>query len=287
MKRTRLVHLGVLGLAAVVFAVQPVAAQTSSTAGLINELNTKLLYIAIPVTLIVEAVLIYAVIRFRNNDDPKPTRENRRLEITWTIATALVLLFVGVASYGVLANENVTAGVDGDTGPDEDDVVVRAEAYQWNWQMSYPQHDNFTTGTEMVIPANTDVYIRVTSRDVIHSYHVPQLGLKQDAMPGTVHTIKTVAYEEGTYQGYCAEYCGVAHSQMYFTVKVVSQEEYEQFVAENTASETTATPTTNATATPTGNATVTPDTNTTATPTDSATATPTATPAAAVSPFRV
>jgi heme/copper-type cytochrome/quinol oxidase subunit 2 len=72
---------------------------------------------------------------------------------------------------------------------------------------------------------------------------------------------------------------------MYFTVKVVSQEEYEQFVAENTASETTATPTANATATPTGN--VTPDTNTTATPTDSATATPTATPAAAVSPFRV
>ncbi len=257
--------LSLVGLAA---AVQPAAAQASSTAGLINELNLKLLYIAVPITLVVEAVLIYTVIKYRNNDDPKPTKENRNLEITWTIATAIVLLFVGVASYGVLANPNVTAGPENADGPDEGDVVVRAEAYQWNWAMSYPEEGNFTSGTEIVIPVDTEVYIRVTSRDVIHSFHVPELGLKQDAMPGSVHTLKTVAYEKGTYQGYCAEYCGVAHSQMYFTVKVVSQEEYEQFVAENQeggggGGQGTATPS-NGTQTPSGNATATATTTGTA-----------------------
>src|SRR6056297_19314 len=99
-----------LGVAGLVLFADPVLAQgyDSTTEELIRSLNTQLLYMAIPITVLVEAILIYTVWKFRNNEDPKPTKENRRLEISWTIATALVLLVVGYASYGVMANEYVT-----------------------------------------------------------------------------------------------------------------------------------------------------------------------------------
>ena len=236
MRKTRLALVSLLTVLVAGLVADPVAAQASASAELINGLNGKLLYIAVPVTLLVEGILIYTIVRFRNNDDPSPTRENRRLEITWTIATAVILLFVGVASYGVLANENV-AGPPQVEDASGDPVVVHAEAYQWGWQMSYPENGNFTTGTEIVVPKDRPVVIEVTSRDVIHGFHVPELALKVDAMPGQVNTIRTVAYEEDTYQGYCTEYCGVAHSQMYFTVDVVSEDEYQDWLDEQQSSE--------------------------------------------------
>jgi cytochrome c oxidase subunit 2 len=239
LRRTRLGLVSLLGVVALAFAADPVAAQTSTSAQLIDQLNAKLLYIAVPVTLLVELVLLYTVVRFKDNDEASPTQENRRLEITWTVATAVILLFVGVASYGVLADEDVTFQEDDAIAPENDDVVVYAEAYQWGWNMQYPQHGNFSAprgdrGPQIIVPKGQDVYFRVASTDVIHAFHVPALGLKQDAIPKQTNTIKTVPLETGVYQGYCAEYCGVAHSQMYFSVKVVPQEEYQQFVAENT-----------------------------------------------------
>jgi len=232
MQAPRLGSIIIGALIAAVAMVDPVAAQASATIELIDELNLKLLYVAIPITLLVEGILIYAILRFRDNEDPKPTEENRRLEITWTIATAIILVFVGVASYGVLADEAVTYTPDAELQGDV--VVVEAEAYQWGWEMTYPDEE-VSTGTEIVIPADRPVRFDITSRDVIHGFAVPELGLKQDAFPQQVNSLQTVAYEEGTYQGYCTEYCGVAHSQMYFTVEVVSEEEYESWLAEQKA----------------------------------------------------
>ena len=232
MQAPRLGSIIIGALIAAVAMVDPVAAQASATIELIDELNLKLLYVAIPITLLVEGILIYAILRFRDNEDPKPTEENRRLEITWTIATAIILVFVGVASYGVLADEAVTYTPDAEIQGDV--VVVEAEAYQWGWEMTYPDEE-VSTGTEIVIPADRPVRFDITSRDVIHGFAVPELGLKQDAFPQQVNSLQTVAYEEGTYQGYCTEYCGVAHSQMYFTVEVVSEEEYESWLAEQKA----------------------------------------------------
>jgi cytochrome c oxidase subunit 2 len=224
----------------VTLLAQPAAAQSVSSE-LITGLNEKLLVVAIPITLLVEGVLIYAVFKFRNNDEPQPTKENRRLEISWTIATAVILLFVGVASYGVMANESV--GVQtGDVDIDENDVLVEAEAYQWGWNMHYPEH-NFTksgagSGPTVKVPANEDVYFRIVSEDVIHGFHVPELGLKQDAIPQQQNYIKTNVSETGTYQGYCSEYCGLGHSKMYFTIEVVDQDEYEDWLAQqNSGSE--------------------------------------------------
>jgi cytochrome c oxidase subunit 2 len=231
MRKTRLALVSLLSVVLVGLLADPVAAQPSASAELINGLNGRLMYIAVPITVLVEGILIYTVVKFRNNDDPSPTKENRRLEITWTIATAIILLFVGVASYGVLANDNVTYQPQAENAAG-DPVVVNAEAYQWGWEMSYPENGNVTTGTEIVVPKDRPVVIHVSSRDVVHGFHVPELALKTDAMPGQANTIKTVPYEEDTYQGYCSEFCGVAHSQMYFTVEVVSEEEYQQWLDE-------------------------------------------------------
>lgn len=218
---------------ALMVAVEPVAAQNSAnsvTDYLIGSLNTVLLYAAIPITLLVQAVLLYAVLKFRNNDDPSPTKENRRLEITWTIATAVVLLFVGVASYQVMASPFLTPQQD--DIPD-DAVEIEVVAYNYGWDFNYEGQDIQTTG-EAVVPTDTPVYFNVTADEsrgsYIHGFSVPELGLKQDANPGQHNMITTEVYEEGTYQGYCTKYCGIGHSNMLFTVEAVSQGEYQTWV---------------------------------------------------------
>ncbi|MGM0606081.1 MAG: cytochrome c oxidase subunit II [Halobacteriota archaeon] len=228
MRAKRFVLVSLLSAAFLALVAQPVAAQSIS-ADLITELNSKLLYLAIPVTVITQVILVYAVVRFRNNDEPKPTKENRRLEITWTVATAVILLFVGAASYGVMANDDVIY-TDEEVAPNENDVLVEAEAYQWGWNMYYPEHDIQVDADEVKVPKGQDVYFQTQSQDVIHGFHVPELGLKMDAFPDKTGTIKTVPTEEGSYQGYCSEYCGLAHSEMYFTIEVVSQEEYDEWL---------------------------------------------------------
>jgi len=236
----RLVAVSTVAAVLVTLLADPVAAQSTS-AELINGLNEKLLIVAIPITLLVEGILLYAVIKFKRNDEPKPTRENRRLEITWTVATAVILLFVGVASYGVMADDSVEfTGGEEEVAPEENDVLIQAQAYQWGWDMSYPNQNVTVSGSgegpTVVVPANQDIYVNVSSRDVIHGFHVPKLGMKSDAIPDQTNYIKTTASETGTYQGYCTKYCGVAHSQMYFTIEVVDQAEYEAWLNEQQAS---------------------------------------------------
>ncbi|GAA0243949.1 cytochrome c oxidase subunit II [Haladaptatus pallidirubidus] len=237
MDSKRIAFVSVLGAALLSVAVDPVLAQgySSTTEELIQTLNTQLLYAAIPITLLVEGILIYTVWKFRNNDNPLPTKENRRLEITWTVATAIVLLFVGYASYGVMANEYVTTTPEDAQEMEGNAVEVEVVAEKYVWTFNYEGENVSTSGT-MVIPEDRPVYLNVTSTDWLHSLHVPELGLKQDAIPNQHNVIKTEATETGTYQLYCAEYCGVGHSEMLGEVQVVSQSEYQQWLQEQRGS---------------------------------------------------
>ena len=259
MKRTRLGLFGLLVVALLSVAVEPALAQ-SINERIITNLNQSLLYVAIPITVLVEAILIYTVVKYRNNDDPQPTRENRRLEITWTITTAIILLFVGLASFVVLANPYISlvpdaaagsqsqpqaqqqVGADvlmnqsGATAPLEENAVeVEVIAYQWGWTFHYPEADVNSSGT-LAVPNNTDIYIHTTSTDVIHAVHVPELGLKQDSIPGQYNTIKTNATETGSYQLYCAEFCGSGHSGMLANMTVMPEDEYQTWLDEQEGS---------------------------------------------------
>lgn len=218
-------------------AATPAAAASydSTTEALIRTLNRQLLYIAVPITLLVESILIYTVLRFRNNEVATPTHENRRLEITWTVATALVLVFVGVASYQVLASPAISGTPSELPDAPPNAVEVEVVGAQFFWTFEYPAANVTTTGT-LVLPVDRPVYLRVTSRDVIHSVHVPALGIKQDAIPGQTNVVRTRITDTGSYQLYCAEYCGAAHSQMLATVRVVGEDEYRRWLQEQRAS---------------------------------------------------
>lgn len=230
MNRTRwrllLIGWGVLGIAAV--GTMPAAGYSSVTEALLRSLHRKLLWIAVPLAILVEALLFYAAIRFHNNDDPKPTEENRRLEITWTIAVAVILLFVGASSYLVLANPMVST-TPGSNSSGTGTVNVHIIGQNWFWEFSYPTH-NVTTTNRLVLPANRTVVFTITSKDVVHSVHIPSLGVKQDAIPGRTNTFRTKATDTGTYRLYCAEYCGTGHSKMLATVEVVSPDAYQRWL---------------------------------------------------------
>jgi cytochrome c oxidase subunit II len=236
MERTRSAIILTFCVGLVAAVAEPVAAYNSINDQLIGDLNNVLLYAAIPITLLVQVILFYSIYKFRNNDEPQPTKENRRLEITWTVATAIVLLFVGLASFQVMASPFIEHQQD--DVPGEDDVEIEVVSYNYGWDFIYEDEGIESTG-EAVVPTDTEVYFNVTAdadqNSYIHGFHVPDLGLKQDANPGEHNTVKTEIYNEGEYQGYCSKYCGVGHSNMYFTINAVSDEEYQDWVQEQEA----------------------------------------------------
>jgi cytochrome c oxidase subunit 2 len=211
----------VAALAGLALAAQPVAAQASSSDAAISSLNERLLVVAIPITVLVEGVLIYTVYKYKDADEAKPTRENRRLEITWTIATAAVLLFVGISASITMADESVITPDDPEIGQDAEELNVTA--YRYGWTFDYAKHNvSVDAAANALYLANgTETYFSLTTEDWLHSFHVPALGLKHDAVPGKIAYMKTTPTQTGTYQGYCAEYCGVGHSGMLFEVQVV------------------------------------------------------------------
>lgn len=232
-----LLGAGVVAAAGVATAAAHPGGAGATTGDQIWGLHRQLLWIAVPIALLVEGLIVYTVVRFRHNDEPTPTGDSRRLEIGWTVATALVLVFVGVASFQVLAHPSVTADDRAAGDPPADAVAVEFTASQWQWTVGYPAA-NVTVERAKVIylPADRPLVITVTSTDVIHSLHVPALGLKQDAVPGQQHRITTRVTETGDYRLYCAEYCGAGHSQMLATVRVVPPSEFRAWLDEQRAS---------------------------------------------------
>jgi cytochrome c oxidase subunit 2 len=218
---TSTVFAAVVGLA---FAVQSVAAQASSSDAAITSLNEKLLVVAIPITVLVEGVLIYTVLKYKDQDEAKPTRENRRLEITWTIATAAILVFVGISASITMADDSVITPDDPEVGEDAEEVNVTA--YRYAWTFDYPDYNVSVSSSSspLMVAQGEETYFRLTTDDWLHSFHVPTLGLKHDAVPGKMAYMKTTPTKVGTYQGYCAEYCGVGHSAMMFEVQVLEDE---------------------------------------------------------------
>lgn len=246
MNRRRASLLALLGMTLLVVAVEPALAQADTTTeNLIRGLNSWLLYLAVPIAVLVEGILIYTVWKYSKQESPLPTMENRRLEIVWTIATAIVLVAVGIGSYQVLASPYVTAESGQTIDSAEEPYEVKVIAQRYSWTFVYPNGtvEEFTgnatsvqTGNTLVLPNDRPVRLNITSRDWLHSFHVPEMGLKQDAFPGQYQTILTKPTDTGEYQLYCAEYCGSGHSQMLGTVDVRTEEGFTDWLANQTES---------------------------------------------------
>jgi cytochrome c oxidase subunit 2 len=170
----------------------------------------------------VEAALVLFIIRFRRRGSTPPEAEgpqihgNTRIEIIWTIIPAVIL--VGIAAV-VLARTEAVQGAGS-----ADELVVRVEGHQFYWQYVYP--DGQIAIDTLVLPVGRSVKLELVSPDVNHSWWVPELTGKRDAIPGRTNVLRFEPDEEGVYEGRCAELCGILHTVMPTTVEVVAQAEY-------------------------------------------------------------
>lgn len=177
---------------------------------------------------IVTAVLVYAVWKWRAKDDDledgPPIHGNTTLEVVWTVVPSIFLIVVAVYGYIVLDRNEALAA---------DRLNVDVYAQQFNWTYGYPDA-GIETGT-LVVPEGRQVQLNLRARDVIHDFWVPEFGIKGDAVPGITHKIWITPTKQGMYPVVCAELCGVGHSVMRSQVKVVSAKEYSAWIARATA----------------------------------------------------
>lgn len=204
---------------------------------------------ALAVGVLVWGLILWCMVAYRRRsvDQPLPPqiRYNVPLEILYTVVP---LLMVAVLFGKTVELENAML----DTS-EEPDVIVNVAGKKWSWDFNYVNENVYIAGVQadglsdgskgivdtlptMVLPVDSRVEFVLTSRDVIHSFWVPQFLRKLDLVPGRVNTFQVVTTEEGTFQGKCAELCGAYHSQMLFQVEIVSQAEYDAAIADLEAS---------------------------------------------------
>ncbi|HEX2064226.1 MAG TPA: cytochrome c oxidase subunit II, partial [Acidimicrobiales bacterium] len=194
----------------------------------LDRLWTPVFLIAAAIFFLVEGLVLYAAIRFRRRSEdeaPRQVHGDAKLELTWTIIPALILTVVGVLTVATL--------FDIDRKPTGADVLrVRVTGHQWWWEYEYPDHD-VVTANELHIPTGTKVAIDLRASDVIHSFWVPKLAGKVDAIPGVRNDMVIEADRPGTYHGQCAEFCGLSHADMRLRVVAHTPARFQRWLESN------------------------------------------------------
>ncbi len=197
------------------------------------------------VALFVLALMIYVMVRFNEKRNPTPSRttHNTLLEVAWTVVPIFILVVIAIPSFRLLFAQYDFPKAD---------VTITATGSQWYWSYEYPdegirfdsimvpeanlkegQPRLLTVDREVVVPVNKNVIVGLKSNDVIHNWAVPSFGVKLDAVPGRLQLTWFRAESEGIYYGQCSELCGRNHAFMPIAVRVVSQDEYDAWVAEH------------------------------------------------------
>ncbi|WP_417522999.1 cytochrome c oxidase subunit II [Marinovum sp.] len=218
-------------------------------------LDGMLLVIITIICIFVAGLMVYCFARFNRKANPTPRTftHNTPIEVAWTIGPIAILVLIGAFSLPVLFKQQEIP---------EGDIVIKATGYQWYWGYEYVDagiegvepgvvaFDSFMLGrdgladagysddlyllatdTAVVVPVGKTVVMQVTGADVIHSWTIPAFGVKQDGVPGRIAELWFNADREGVYFGQCSELCGKDHAYMPITVKVVSEEAYEAWLA--------------------------------------------------------
>ncbi|HLT00863.1 MAG TPA: cytochrome c oxidase subunit II [Geminicoccaceae bacterium] len=219
---------------------QPAA---SPVAERIEALHDLLLFVTVAISVLVFVLLMFVCIRYRASRSPVPSRRthNTALEIAWTAIPVLILVVIAIPSFKLLYF------MDRAVAPE---MTLKAVGHQWYWSYEYPDHGDFTFDAYMianqdlqegqlrlfdvdnrvVLPVDTDVRVLTTATDVIHSWAVPALGIKLDAIPGKVNETWVRIERPGIYYGQCSELCGAYHGFMPVMIEAVSKEEFDTWV---------------------------------------------------------
>jgi cytochrome c oxidase subunit 2 len=213
----------------------------------IDTLYRIALYIGIVVFLIVEGTLIWSIWRYRRRRGGPAAaqiRGNAPLEIGWTVAAVAILVVLAVVTFsylddirdppgagpGTLAGPTQLAAVDQRPGPLASRTLkIDVNGQQFLWRYDYPGTEPLYNFYEMVVPTDTTISLDITSSDVVHSWWIPVLGGKADAVPGHVNHTWFRISEEGVYRGVCAELCGYNHADMRAAVRAVSPTRFREW----------------------------------------------------------
>ncbi len=226
-------RLGVVALALIPLVVggcmpAPASEEAKST----SQLYTVFFVGGVIVWLLVVGLATFAAIRYRQRGDdrkiPRQVRGSIRIEAIWTgipIVVVLVLFVLSIVVLNVVDARSPDAGVD-----------LKVTAFRWGWTFEYPTQgisivSSPTSQPDVVVPVGVPVHVAMTSVDVNHAFFVPQFLFKRDAIPGHPTTFDFIVSAPGTYPGTCAEFCGVYHWAMRFTIKGVSQADFATWAA--------------------------------------------------------
>ena len=189
------------------------------------------------VSAIVIGLIVYVLVRYRRRGDdetvPNQNPYNVPIEVLYTVTPVLVV--AGLFAFSVAAENDVNELAE------DPAVVVDVVGFQWQWRFTYVDEGIDLVGTpddgppELVLPAGEVVRFDLSAQDVVHSFWVPEFIEKRDLVPGVDNEIDITPTRTGTYTGRCAEFCGLDHWRMTFTVRVVPPDEYEAWVTEATA----------------------------------------------------
>lgn len=208
----------------------------------ITHMHNLLLWIITCVAVFVAGLLAYVMIRFRASRNPVPSKTTHHtlLEVVWTVIPVLILVVVAIPSLKLLFRLDKAQDAT---------MTIKAVGHQWYWSYEYPDnqisYDSYmiedhdlkpeqirllSVDNPIFIPEQTTVRILVTSQDVLHSFAVPALGLKKDAVPGRLNETWVRVDKVGDYYGQCSELCGIKHGFMPIHIKVVSQKDYDVWI---------------------------------------------------------
>jgi cytochrome c oxidase subunit 2 len=207
-------------------------------------LHDFLMIISAGIVAVVLGLLIYVCTRFSSKRNPVPAKfsHNIAVEIVWTIIPLIILAVMAVPSFKILKTAQHSP---------EHELTIKVVGYQWYWHYIYPDNDKIEFDSYMisdsalkpgqkrllevdnrlVVPENTVIKFLITAGDVIHSFAIPALGLKMDAIPGRLNETWTKVLKKGVYYGQCSELCGVNHGFMPIAIEVVSKEEFKAWLA--------------------------------------------------------
>ena len=217
------------------------------------------------VCVVVFALLIYVLFRFRAARNPVASRtsHNTAVEVIWTVAPVLILVWIAVPSFRLLANQY---------SPPKAGLTIKATGHQWYWEYEYPDQGGFSfdsiilsdadaikhgdpaklgVDNRVVVPVGTTVRVLTTAADVIHAWAMPSFWVQMDAVPGRINETWFKVDRPGVYYGQCFQLCGTKHAFMPIAVEVVSKERFAQWVAAKQKENGIAPKTAAASATPT------------------------------------
>jgi len=228
----------------------------------VYDLHMLILWVCVAIGVVVFGAIFYSILKFRKSQGAVAAQwhESTTVEVLWTVVPFIILVVMAVpATKALIMMEDVS----------KSDLTVKVTGYQWKWQYEYVNEgvsvfstladtsnkarqlnsgidpatvDNYLleVDNEIVLPVNKKIRFLTTAADVIHAWWVPALGWKRDAVPGFINESWALIQEEGVYRGQCAELCGKDHGFMPIVIRVVSDAEFQKWVAEHKAPAPTA-----------------------------------------------